>query len=955
MNKPLPNTFYYPYYTDLCEQATQTLVELEKQNFPFLDDVVFLVAHHSCTSALRQTISRHLSTLGYSTILGPQIMTLKDFIEKNNNSDLQRTNSLTHQFILIQALQSQSHLFSKQNLFTLSQALLTLFEELTIGQVDVETDYAKFLERIKEAYQNKLKNSHALEREAKIVYTLWHAWHQQLHDNNLIDPNAYYQLALNQQASKHYKQKLYVIGLTNLIPAEEFWLTSQLEKNHCYLFAHDNAVEQQFNKTKRPNTNILAKNDFFETVFATEKDQIKRRVLNQKSHSQHSPVEKHINIFNCNSFEEEANSIDIQVRLWLQEKKSNIALVIEDRRLARRVRAILARSGVGLVDPTGWALSTSTAASSIENWLLCIEENFHYVPFLDFLKSPYVFSKADTHTHAVHRLEQDIIHHENIANDLTRFISACELRNKKLNSFNNSTTQYLIDLLQRVREISLPLYKLQNDKLKPLSSYITCLSDSIKQLGIEEKYAIDEAGQAILTLLESIKNSSEKYDISLSWNQFRNWLSSQLESSTFSATNQFKHSVKLFHLSNYAISNFDGVIIANLTRDFYPGSIPANPFFNQSVRHELGLKTFEQNSNVNLHHFRRLLESSDQVLLSCHVSDEKNIMSPWLELIQNFHSLAYNNNLQNVDFSIYHETTRNNEQNMSATDYSASIPPTLFPNTLSASNHQNLINCPYAFFASKILTLSATEEAREKLAKSDYGERVHECLSVFHESRKQKYPSLEQSVVTQHNKQEAINELMDISQQIFLKDLEDNFQHRGWLKRWKQTIPNYIDWLETHNLEWNFYLSEQAQSNEVFPGLALHGRLDRIDISRHKKNQEKLIIDYKTGSTPTKIDVESGEAIQLIHYASTFNPLPQQIFYLALDEKEGKTAEKCTYANDELKEFSEKSIKRLHDIKSLIHSGTKLPSWGEDNFCTYCQFSGLCRKHLRENQQEYEQ
>ena len=98
-------------------------------------------------------------------------------------------------------------------------------------------------------------------------------------------------------------------------------------------------------------------------------------------------------------------------------------MVTEDRRLARRVRALLERAGIALQDSGGWALSTTSAAAALERWLETVEEDFAHQPLLDVLKSPFVCppQEREAHLASVHRLEQDIILHEQIARGLERY------------------------------------------------------------------------------------------------------------------------------------------------------------------------------------------------------------------------------------------------------------------------------------------------------------------------------------------------------------------------------------------------------------------------------------------------------------------------------------------------------------------------------------------------------
>ena len=69
--------------------------------------------------------------------------------------------------------------------------------------------------------------------------------------------------------------------------------------------------------------------------------------------------------------EQQIRAIDIYVRLCILNGKSNIAIISEDRKLSRRLRALLERADVPLQDKAGWSLATTQASTIIERWLEC--------------------------------------------------------------------------------------------------------------------------------------------------------------------------------------------------------------------------------------------------------------------------------------------------------------------------------------------------------------------------------------------------------------------------------------------------------------------------------------------------------------------------------------------------------------------------------------------------------
>src|SRR5204863_6206067 len=73
------------------------------------------------------------------------------------------------------------------------------------------------------------------------------------------------------------------------------------------------------------------------------------------------------------------------------------------------------------------------------------------------------------------------------------------------------------------------------------------------------------------------------------------------------------------------------------------GALTSSPFFNDSVRRQLGLPTRQDRLLAPLHDFRRSLEAAPRVLLTWRETDdgEAIVPSPWTERLVAFHHLAY--------------------------------------------------------------------------------------------------------------------------------------------------------------------------------------------------------------------------------------------------------------------------------------------------------------------------
>jgi len=942
----------YAFDTDLIQIIAKNIAEKYRPQFPFLQNVIVLLPNYHRAADLQKQILIEFKETSANAMAGPQIYAFRDYIDKTTTLDKQSIPKNARELILIDALQQHKDLFGKHNILTTAYALLELFDELTRKQITLPTNLDDFTAQLQLAYQCHDEQHGALSKEAKIIHTLWVAWHEQLKELNSLDKESQYQLKLAKNL-KSDAQHYYVGGFFDFLPAELQWIKQRIKQKSLELYFHSDPtnhinadhIQNLLTNLEEPANHYDSKsnnNSFFKSVFDNQNSHFQDRAEHARKNLK--PINDTIKTFQAKSFEEEAQAITLQIRLWLKQEKNNLALILEDRRLARRVRALLQRSGIGMRDTAGWTISTTTAASVIESWMQCIEENFHYASLLDILKSPFAFEQSDQHTQLVFRFEQDLVFRENIARDLSRYQQSWISRQKRLGNGNNETSTSLLNLFKHLSESANPIQAIYTKSQAFLSEYLSALKTSLSALNAYQLLKLDDAGKTILELLKNLENSASHTDIKIDWVTFRHWLSLKLEENNFSPSNPFKHSIELLHLSQTSMGKYDGLIIGSMTKDQFPGAVKQTPFFNQNVRQELGLNDTEKQRHIKFYHFRSLLESSPSILLSYHSGPQESLPSPWLELLSRFHQLAFSKELEdNLLHEILqqHNSRRKSLSDVKFTNPFPQVNAELLPDSLSASAHQTLIQCPYAFFAGQILKLRATDEISEKLAKSDYGERIHLCLQAFHAGGVKNIPGPFEQKISENNKTTAISVLRKISEQIFAYDLEDNFQHRGWLKRWTKLIPAYINWQISHEQSWLFK-SGEIKTSTMLEDLNLHGRVDRIDQSSNNIN----ILDYKTGSVPSVREVETGEAIQLAHYAMAHPDKVTRVEYLQFESGVKDVAEKCVTENDALDELTSQAKKRLSIMYKALKNGSKLPAWGDQSVCQHCQFDGLCRYKL---------
>ncbi|MFW2374177.1 MAG: PD-(D/E)XK nuclease family protein [Gammaproteobacteria bacterium] len=939
LKQPDTSSFQQQLADYILSQCTALLPDLSRVHI-FIPNT--LAAHQ-----LRLQLSRQAGC----ALIGPYIGSMQQWLTQHialPSASSQIINQPARQLLLLDALNQHPDLFREENAWQVCDSLLSLFDELNqANSSQIDDSEQAWRQRLQQAYGHSSQELQQLNHEARMVHTLWQAWQQQTLAMDLLDESQAYLLRLARGvASIHPEAHFFVLGPEQLSAAESQWLETLSSRCKVQAIVQSQPPQYALDKAHIIRQQV-PHSHFIAAAFELEQGLLQRA----KAYESSNIDSLQPRLFAASSAEQEALSIELQIRIWLLDGVQNIGIVTEDRKLARRVRALLERSGIRIQDTAGWSLATTSSATVVERWLECIEQDFAYQPLLDLLKSPF-FSQPesrDQHLAQVYRLEQDVILRENIAGDIQRYIRALHDRAKRMQAHWPEATyqslQAMLELLAHSAQALLKLYQ-QNTACAP-ADYLNCLMESLTILNIQQNLAVDMAGMGILKVLNNMKMGLDHASPSMDWDDFRTWLGNSLEQEQFTPQD-LGSPVQLMNIKQAQYCQFDALIIAAANKDSLPGSPKQSPFFNQAVRQSLGLKSWREDQAYGFYQFKCLLESAPRVLVSYKAERDGEWLqpSPWVSSLQDFAELALNVSLQDRQLAqLLAEslTLTECDTQIPATEQIQPLPvikPERLPNQYSASRHQRLIDCPYKFFATDGLSLKAREEISEELQKADYGEKVHLILQAFHQ-QVDKMPKPYIKPINEEHREQAISHMENLSRIIFQQDLEDTVQHRGWLQRWLKTIPEYINWQIKQQQLADIYQLEQRKTQSLDNGLELNGRLDRID----KNNDGYVLIDYKTGKTASQKDIEQGEDVQLLSYAALMEQV-NKIAYLSLDNGVVKVAAKLE--DEQLHELSDLSTQRLIEINRQLQQGSALPAWGDEKTCAYCDMKGLCRKQVWE-------
>lgn len=597
----------------------------------------------------------------------------------------------------------------------------------------------------------------------------------------------------------------------------------------------------------------------------------------------------------CDHFEAEAQATAAEVIDALAQGLGPVGLVALDRELVRRTRALLERAGVALLDETGWRLSTTRAGARVMAWLQAARPDAEADVRLAWLQG---WPAAQAQPVQLRQIE----------------------------------ARWRRDGLAAVA--AQPLWLAAQAAWAPLaggapqalSAWCQALGLALQQADEWAALAQDAAGAQVLQVLR-LDGGSPRWQalagaVPMAAEHFIAWVDAELEGASFSlpATSA---DVVLTPLSRALLRPFARVVVPGMDARHLGGGAAPPGLVTEALAAELGLETAAQRHLRERLALAQLLRVPDLRLLRRRLDgDEPLAASPALQALalrraqaglpplpRRLPALAW----QSVPIQ---PVPRPGPQ-----------APLALPESLSASQVEQLRRCPYQFFARTLLRLSAPEELDREVEKRDYGTWLHAVLHRFHESGGG--DALQLAAVAE----------AELAQTAF--SAAELLPYRASFENF---APQYLAWWQARAAAgWSWCEGEtdlRVQPAELAP-TGLHGRLDRLD----QAGTEGCVIDYKTGraeqfknrlKTPT-------EDTQLAFYAALLAPRwtgPLAAGYLTLDDP--KAPELLLHAD--VQQTAQTLLDGLGDELQRLRGGAPLPALGEGAACEHCEVRGLCRR-----------
>src|SRR3569623_993591 len=186
---------------------------------PDLTHCIVLLPDTLAAPRLRRHMLAAAAHHGVTALLGPQILSLRSYAMRHADGDGATLSPQARELLLVEILDQHSTLFGASDPWLLAADLGRLFAELTLQQSTQTDDLGQFIARLRNAYGTALPLA-ALVDEARLVHTLWQAWHRQLRDAGELDPDTTYLAALRSALDRDDRCIFFMAGYSELAPPE---------------------------------------------------------------------------------------------------------------------------------------------------------------------------------------------------------------------------------------------------------------------------------------------------------------------------------------------------------------------------------------------------------------------------------------------------------------------------------------------------------------------------------------------------------------------------------------------------------------------------------------------------------------------------------------------------------------------------------------------------------------
>ncbi len=562
-----------------------------------------------------------------------------------------------------------------------------------------------------------------------------------------------------------------------------------------------------------------------------------------------------IHLLTCKSLKEEALAITLIMREALEEPEKTVALVTPDRNLARHVSATCERWGIRLDDSGGKTLNET----SIGIWFRLTLDAMLHDPFsssfLELLKHPFLslWINSERFRNIIEffesRVIRDPVYRRFIPDDPHEPL--VEERVPGIGAFLDQ-----IDAILKPHQKSL-------NRTQSFDTHLNLHIEMCEQLatdpscdGADTLWTGDD-GEAMSRFLSELREHAHTLG-EMTLHTYNDILGQLLKTVTVRPKHGTHPRLSILGQLEARMVHADILILSGLNEGTWPPDPGADPWMSRPMRKDFGLPSPERSVGLSAHDFAQSFCAAKVYMTrSAQIGGAPTVPSRWLsrfDTVLQAHGKSLSL-LENTNHGQWAQLIDKTGKAPIPCKRPAPTPPVeKRPKTLYVTDIERWMRDPYALYAKKILRLKKLASLDEEEGPAERGTLIHEILEAFIKAYPSRLP------------EDALDHILELGQ----KKLSEHIRSEKLQAFWWPRIARALTWFIEHEQQWRTrgfspcaveIQAEKPMDIKTPSGsFTLKARMDRLDLDEQGK---AALIDYKTGTPPSKPLIQKGYAPQI--------------------------------------------------------------------------------------------
>ena len=554
----------------------------------------------------------------------------------------------------------------------------------------------------------------------------------------------------------------------------------------------------------------------------------------------------------CAGPREEAATIALLLREVLEDDGKTASLVTPDRGLARRVAAELRRWDIEIDDSAGQRLDLTPTGSFLRLTARLVADRWAPIPLLAALKHPLAAGGTDRAAFRgrVRALERRVLRGPRPAPGAEGLLAA--LREAE-------APGGLVAWIEGVRDILAPLDRHLGapggaSVPEAVAAHVAAVEAlaATSETEAGARLWAGEAGEAAAGFLSELAQAGRDFG-PLAGHAWPDLLETLMRRQTVRPRYGRHPRLNIWGVLEARLLGADRLILGGLNEGTWPAEPPPDPWMSRPMRAAFGLPPHERRIGLAAHDFAQAFAAPELFLTrATRVAGTPTVPSRWLLRLDNAVAGAPVALGRQAAAPVAWQIALDHPAETVRIQAPAPVPPVAVrPRQLSVTQVETLIRDPYAVYARHILRLRALDSIDADPGAAEQGTFVHDALDAFLRAYPDDLPD------------DASAHLLAMGRAALGAMADRPGVRAFWWPRFERVADWFLEHERGRRPDIERSVTEISGSLEfAAPGgrFTLTAKADRIDVLA---GGAVAIVDYKTGTLPTKRDIEDGASPQL--------------------------------------------------------------------------------------------